>query len=335
MPRSLLPPALPLVPAGALPALLLLSALLLAAPGTAFGGAPSFLPYPADNSNVINPYAPSDETGLLINVLQPVYRSLYGRGLSANSLPGRGGATAWGSLASSAGDGYTLAVTNLANVILRSTAAHPVFAPDDLYQVCIVAEAPLVLWAPENGPLSSLGELIRYAKAYPGQVIIAGAGSGTITHLAGLRLNFLSGTRTLYLPYMGSTAAMQAAAQGQAHAAWAYTLPEPGRSLGLRPLAVAATARHPSLPSTPTFEEERIGLFESCFFGLAMPGAASPDSRQQVSAAWQRVITNAELGANLHTLGFSPKPLIGRELNLFLEEEKARLSALLTDFSLE
>ncbi|MDR2050909.1 MAG: tripartite tricarboxylate transporter substrate binding protein [Deltaproteobacteria bacterium] len=296
---------------------------------------PSFLPYPGADSTVFNPYSPSDETGLILNALQPFYRASNGRNLRIAPLPGRGGATAWGKLASSPGDGYTLAATNLANVILRSAASRPVFSLKDLRQVCILAEAPLVLWVPERSPFPDLESLLRSARAYPGQMILAGAGSSTLTHLATLRLNFLSGVKTTYLPYLGTSAAMQATLEGRAHAAWGYSLADFGRQMGMRPLATAAPARLNNLSAVPTFDELKIGLVESGLFGLAAPGDTPPDIIQQAAAVYQRVAANPEFQTSLRSIGFIPRTLILEDLKRRLEDETARLTRLSLDFPLE
>lgn len=296
---------------------------------------PDYLPYPSADSTIINPYGAGDETGLLLNAMQPYYRAVSGRNFKVENVTGRGGATGWGELTSKPGDGYTLGVTNLQNMILRSMATRPVFQMEDFYQVCIMAEAPLVLWVPQNSPFKSLQELVRSAKAYPDQLIIAGTGSSTVSHLASLQFNFLSGTKTIYLPYLGTTMAMQAAHMGQAHAAWGYPLADYGKQMNMRPLAVAAQSRSDLMGEVPTFDELNIGLIESCHFGLALPASASANIRQEVTAVFQKVIDNPEFHASLLDVGFSPKPLTLQSLNQLVRDERARFGRLLNDYRME
>jgi tripartite-type tricarboxylate transporter receptor subunit TctC len=303
--------------------------------GTAPAAVPDFMPYPGGDVVVINPYGPGDETGLLLEALRPHYRLRTGRDLAVSSITGRGGATGWNNLASRPGDGYTLAATNLENAILRPMASRPIFAADDLYHICIMAEAPLTLWVPEESPFARLGDFVRSAKAYPRQLIIGGAGSGTTSHLTSLRLDFLSGVKTTYLPYMGTANAIQAAKAGQVHAVWGYPLAVLYRRMGMRPLAVAAPQRAHLLADTPTFEEMNIGLFVQSNFGLALPGSAPPNVRQQVSAVYQGLISAEPLRKALLDLGFTPKSMAAQELNQRIKDETARFAELILDYPME
>ena len=314
-------------------ALALLTLLLGAAPLAA--AVPSYLPYPSADPVIMNPYGETDEAAQIIAALQPFYRIAFGRSLKVEELPGRGGATAWGALADKDGDGYTLAVTNLQSLILRALSSRPVYRLEEIFNCNIMAEAPLVLWVPENSPFPSIVELIRSARAYPNQMIISGAGSGTQTHLATQRLNFLGGIKIIYLPYIGATTAMEAAKLGQAHAAWGLPLLDYGKKLGMRPLAVAAEKRLDNLPDVPTFEEAGVGLFETASFGLALPGSTPAGTRQAVSAHFGGIIRNADFQAALAQIGFTPKAVDLQDVAVLVESEKKRLQELIEQFNLE
>lgn len=296
---------------------------------------PSYLPYPSADSTIINPYGETDEAAQLINALRPFYRIVAGRSLLVEEMPGRGGANAWGALVDRNGDGYTIAVTNLQSLLLRSMSTRPVLRMSEIFNSNIMAEAALVLWVPENSPFPNVSELVRSAKAYPNQMIISGAGSSTQSHLTSLRLNFLAGIKTIYLPYIGATTAMEATKLGQAHAAWGLPLPDYGKRLGMRPLAVAAEKRLNNLPEVPTFEEAGIALFETAHFGLAIPASTPPGTRQAVADYFGRIISNVDFQAAIAQIGFTPKAVAAPGFDALLESETERLRALLEQFNLE
>lgn len=296
---------------------------------------PSYLPYPSDNSVVINPYGETDEAAQLINALQPVYRIISGRGFIVEEMAGRGGAGAWGALTDKEGDGYTLAVTNLQSLILRTMTARPVFNLDEINTINILAEAPMVLWVPENSPFPSLEELLRSARAYPNQMIVSGAGSSTQTHLLTQRLNFLAGIKTIYLPYIGTTTAMESAKMGQAHAAWGPPMHEYGKKMGMRALAVTSEQRLPGMPDVPTFEEYSVGLFETSHFCLALPSSTPPGTTTAVAAYFNNVISDKAFQEAVINLGFTPKTMEMPEISELVKSEAERLSALLEQFSID
>ncbi len=316
-------------------ALAILAVFLLIPSVCATAATPAYLPYPSTDSTVINPYGASDETALLLNALRVSYQAATGKNLNVRTVTGRGGASGWGELASQPGDGYNLAATNLQNVILRSMSRRPVFQLNDVYNVCVMAEAPLVLWVPASSPFTSIADLAASARAYPEQLIIAGAGSLTINHLASLQFNFFSGSKTVYLPYLGTTTAMQAVAMGQAHAAWGYPLADFGRQMGMRPLAVASSERLAQMPDVPTFDEAGIGLFAHSYFGLALPQSATPAIRQEVGNVMNDVISSPEFQNTIRTLGFTPLVVSGQALNQLVGEQVVSLGDLLKDYAME
>jgi len=55
----------------------------------------------------------------------------------------------------------------------------------DVALITLVVRVPEVLAVHTSLPVSSLAELIAYAKANPGKVNFGSAGGGSITHLAG------------------------------------------------------------------------------------------------------------------------------------------------------
>ncbi|MDL2285715.1 hypothetical protein LJB93_03115 [Desulfovibrio sp. OttesenSCG-928-F07] len=303
--------------------------------GSSMAATPSYLPYPSNDSSIINPYGVTDETAMLLYALQPYYQQATGKTLHTKTVSGRGGATGWGQLSSQPGDGYHLAATNLQNLILRSMARRPVYQLNDVFNFCILAEAPLVLWVPEGSPFKTIGELAASARAYPEQLIIAGTGSMSTSHISTLQFNFLSGSKTLYLPYLGTATAMQAATAGQAHAAWGYPLSDFGRQMRMRPLAVTAPARLKHMIDVPTFDEAGIGLFVNNHFGLALPGTASTNTRQEVSAVFNAIVANPEFRAGVEALGFSLPPEGASDVNMLLANEVVKLSALLDDYPME
>lgn len=302
---------------------------------SAWAAVPLYLPYPSADPVIMNPFGETDEAAQIISAIQPFYRISAGRSIQISEMPGRGGATAWGTLTEKDGDGYTLAFTNLQSLIMRTMSSRPVYRLDDIVNCNIMAEAPLVLWVPKDSKMSSLPELIRTASAYPNRLIISGTGSGTQTHLATQRLNFLGGIKTIYLPYMGTKTAMLATTLGQAHAAWGLPQLDYGNELGMRPVAVAAEKRLEHMPDVPTFEELGVGLFESAYFGLALPASTPAGTRQAVADHFGKIIAEKGVQDAISKMGLTPKLVELKDIPALVESEKVRLEELMAQFNLE
>src|SRR4030095_8440499 len=103
-------------------------------------------------------------------------------------------------------------------------------------------------------PARSLTELIKLAKARPGQLSYAAGGSGTPPHIAGEMFKSGAGVDLLHVPYKGMASAIIDLLAGRCQVVFEQLLPlHPHIQSGkLRPLAVARSTRHPQLPHLPT-----------------------------------------------------------------------------------
>lgn len=262
-----------------------------------------YLPYPSGDSVVLNPYEALDESALLLNALQEHYRKATGgRRLEVQSMPGRGGADAWGFLAQQQPSGYTIGLIEVDSFVLRALAPFPAYRLEELVSVAIVGEIPLMLWVPEASPYKTLADLVASASRYPEQVYITGGGTNSSVHLAAKKFDRFAGVKTLYLPRLGSASAVDAVLQGQAHAAWAYA----SLQQGMRPLAVAGTKRHFLYPDVPTFEELNIALVESARFGIAMPAGTPQSTLQKAGEIFYAIAASESFQQDIAGRGFYP-----------------------------
>jgi tripartite-type tricarboxylate transporter receptor subunit TctC len=78
-----------------------------------------------------------------------------------------------------------------------------------------ITRVPLVILLHPAVPARTVPELIAYAKANPGKVNMASAGSGTGPHMAGELFNFMAGINMIHVPYRGQGPALSDLLGGQ------------------------------------------------------------------------------------------------------------------------
>src|SRR5262249_18892215 len=119
----------------------------------------------------------------------------------------------------------------------------------------------------------TLAEFIAYAKANPGKVNHASAGTGSAGHLAGELFSMMTGIKMVHVPYRVASAAMADLIGGQVDVLFAAL---PGwidhiRSGTPRALAVTTATRSAALPDVPSAGETVQGFESSGWFGIGAP----------------------------------------------------------------
>jgi tripartite-type tricarboxylate transporter receptor subunit TctC len=150
----------------------------------------------------------------------------------------------------------------------------------DFSPVTQVASQQLVLLVHPAVPAQSVAQLIHLAKAKPGHLTFASAGSGTGGHLSGELLKLLAGINMTHVQYKGVAPALVDVLSGQVNMTFPSIitgLPQI-KSGRLRALAVTGAKRSPPLPELPTMSEAGVKGYESStWYGVLGPrGMARP-----------------------------------------------------------
>jgi tripartite-type tricarboxylate transporter receptor subunit TctC len=123
---------------------------------------------------------------------------------------------AYAQVARSAPEGYTLLVSysgyHVGNPLL--TPKLP-WAQKDLEPVSLIAVATNVITVNPSVPVHTLGELIAYLKAHPGELSYASQGNGSVSHIGTEMFKARTGTDLVHIPYRGSGPAIQDVLSGQ------------------------------------------------------------------------------------------------------------------------
>src|SRR5262249_58523388 len=115
---------------------------------------------------------------------------------------------------------------------------------------------------------------IGYAKANPGKISMASAGSG-VPYVSGELFKMMAGVDMVHVPYRGGGPAVTDLLGGQVQVMFATTVESIGyiRAGRLRALAVTSATRSDALPGIPTVGEFLPGYEASGWFGIGAPKA--------------------------------------------------------------
>jgi len=171
-------------------------------------------------------------------------------------------------------DGYTLLIVNPAHFLNSALYDRPTYNfVRDIAPVAGLLRAPNVMEVNPSLPVKTVPEFIAYAKARPGKVNYASAGTGTLLHVAGELFKMMAGIDMIHVPYRGTSAALTDLLGGQVQMMCdnISTSIDHIRAGKLRALAVTTATRSEMLPELPTVGDFLPGFEQSALFGIGAP----------------------------------------------------------------
>jgi tripartite-type tricarboxylate transporter receptor subunit TctC len=282
--------------------------------------------WPEKPVRIVVPYAAGGNTDLIARQTAQMLAEAFGKSFVADNRPGANGVIAAELTAKSTPDGYTLMIAATPQLVIAPALGKVPFDPvTDFAPVSIVGTNPFVLVAHRSVPAASVRELIEHARANPGKLSYASAGSGSISHLAAAMFLQRIGATAQHVSYKGNAPALTDVLAGHVPMMFA-NLSEalPHASGGnVRLLAVTSEARNAQLPGVPTLAESGLaGFHATTWNGLVAPARTPSTLVERISAAVRQAIKTPQAINRLSELGVDP---VGSTPAQFAERIRADL----------
>ena len=236
--------------------------------------------YPTKPVRLVVPFPPGGSTDIVARIVAQKLGERLGQQVVVENRGGAGGTIGTEAVAKSAADGHTLVLaTTSTHVVAPSVYAKIGYDPvKDFAPISLLAVTPYLLVVNPDVKVTSLQEFVGYAKARPGKLNYASAGTGSTTHLAMEMLKSAAGLYIVHIPYNGNGPAGTAVIAGQVEVLFGSlpaVLPH-AKSGRVRPLAVGTPKRSPSLPEVPTVAESGFAGFDASLWLAIMAPAGTP-----------------------------------------------------------
>ena len=252
----------------------------------------------------------------------------WGRQVIVDNRGGAGGTIGADIAARAAPDGYTLLVSSTAMQVIspqvyKNLPYHPTrdFAP-----LSMVATTHNVLVVTPGLPFQNVKELVAYAKANPGKLNMANAGSGFQSHLAAVLFTHMAGINVHHIPYKGGTSVTMVSA-GESHLT---IVPAPSvmgqiRAGRVRPIGVGGEKRSPLLPDVPTISESGVpGFVSTGWAGIMAPKAVPRPLLDRIYAVLTKVMNDATTREQFERQGAEPMTSTPEEMLKLINAEWGR-----------
>ncbi len=223
-------------------------------------------------------------------------------------------------VARAAPDGYTLLMgtttTHATNPVMFKKL--PYDAIKDFAPISLVADAPFVLLVHPSLPVTTVKELIAFAKARPGQLTFGSSGTGGSSHLGFELFNSMAGIKAVHVPYKGLAPATVDLLAGNITMSWESTAAATPhiKSKRLRALGIGSAKRSALMPDVPTISESLPGFELGSWSAMFAPAGTSPEIvrrlQREVVAAIKDPAMREQLAAlGAEGVGNTPEELAG------------------------
>lgn len=263
---------------------------------------------------------------VLARTVTPGISALLGQQLVIDNRGGAGGRIAAELVASAAPDGYTLFMTSPPCLtILPHMAKVPYNTLKDFAPVSLISTGSMLLITHASSPITSTKDLIARAKASPGKLNYASAGTGTANHIGMEVFKGAGGFNVTHVPYAGSPQSVIDLITGRVDVMFTSIPLVVGhvKTGKVRALSLAGAARSPLLPDVPTVDEATglRGVQAGSWMGLLTPAGVPRAIVTRLHQVAAQVVQTPDVRARLMAQGGEPVGNSPQEFAVFLRAD--------------
>ncbi|MDO9437182.1 tripartite tricarboxylate transporter substrate binding protein [Hydrogenophaga sp.] len=287
--------------------------------------------YPTKTIRIVVPFAPGGNTDVAARLLANGLGQQMGQSIIVENRAGAGGGIGTDFVAKAAPDGYTVLLGHIGALTINPAIYDklPYNTVQDFEPVGLAVTTPLVLVTSPNTGVKSVAELIAKAKAEPGRLTYATAGSGSAGHMASELFNLAAQIQTTHVPYKGAAPGTTALLSGEVSFRFSGQAPvqEFVKSGKLLALGVTGATPSPQFPGVPTLASLGLRNYEvQDWNGLLVPAGTPKAIVDKLNAELNKFLSLPDTQTQLARLGFEGRPGTPAEFASFIRSETEKWS---------
>ncbi|MES2563320.1 MAG: tripartite tricarboxylate transporter substrate binding protein [Pseudomonadota bacterium] len=283
--------------------------------------------YPSKAIRIILPLSAGGSADTIARMVGDTFANAFRQSVVVDNRPGANGIIGIDLVAKATPDGYTLLVASGANLTVNPVlhgAKLPFNVERDLVAITHVASQTFIAHVSPVFPAHSIKELIAYAKAKPGVVNYASAGTGSTAHLMAALFESITAIKMTHVPYKGALQGRTAVMAREVDLMFdgllaSLPLIKAGR---LRGLAITSAKRSVVAPDIPTIAEAGVpGYSADAWYGLLAPRGTPPAVVTQLSTTLANALDTPAVREKLIAQGVEPVGGTPEQFRAFLKAE--------------
>jgi tripartite-type tricarboxylate transporter receptor subunit TctC len=282
--------------------------------------------YPAKSIRLIVPFPAGGGSDAVGRIIGQKLAERLGQQVVVDNRAGAGGSIGTEAAVKSPPDGYTMVLASTSEIAINPSLYSKLTYDTvrDLAPVAMIGSTPIVIVVHPSLPVKSVADLVKLAKAQPGAINVASAGTGTTTHLSGELFRSLVNVQWTHVPYKGAPPALTDLASGQVQVMFSSL---PGampfiRANRIKPIAVSTRMRAATLPDIPTVIESGVPAYDvEYWFGIFVPAATARDIVTRLHEEIALALKQPDVISNLANQGAVPGSLSLSQFSDFVKTE--------------
>ena len=282
--------------------------------------------FPSKPIRIVVPFSAGGPTDITARFIAPRMTELLGQPIVIDNRAGATGIIGAELVAKSPPDGYTLlmATASVVAINMVTYSKLPYDTLRDFQPLTPIMTTATILVVHPSVPAKSLKDLVALARARPGQITMASAGTGGTLHLPIEMLMKSAGIKLTHVPYKGAAPAVIDVVAGQVSGMF-VDLPviSPHVKAGkVRALAMASPQRSVYFPDVPTTKEAGYSNVElQNYYALFLPARTPPDIVGKLHDAAVKTVNTPGVREKLVGSGADPLTMTPEEFTRFLRTD--------------
>ncbi|THD72165.1 MAG: tripartite tricarboxylate transporter substrate binding protein [Bradyrhizobium sp.] len=288
--------------------------------------------------SVMVPYPPAGGADTTARILYAKVSTILGQQFVIENRGGAGGTIGEALVAKAAPDGYTVLHDGTAYSINGALYANlPFDYGRDFDPVALVSLVPNILVVTPSVPVSTMADVIAYAKAAPGGIDMASSGNGTLQHLSLEMFRFMTGAKVNHVPYRGGGVALNDVIAGQVKFFFSNGSSVVGLIQGgkLKAIAHTGNGRLKSLPDIPPVSDTLPGFEAYEWNGVFVPHGTPPEIVRSLNGAINQAIAAPDVKQRFEQLNIDSRPNTPDEFRAFVADQVERWSKVVKEANIK
>lgn len=234
--------------------------------------------WPIKPIRFVVPFGAGSFTDLAARTVGSELSAKLGQPIIVETKGGAGSTLGTDLVAKAANDGYTFLVTDNSFAVSAALYSKLPYAPKDLMQVSLLADAPAVLVGRPGLAANTLKETVELARNNPGKLSFGSGGQGSSAQLAMEAFLLQNKLELIHVPFKGIAPALMEVAADRVDIAISSvgTASAYLKDNRLKGLAISSEKRHPNMPNVPTFAEAGFPSYKMMYWFGVMAPAGTP-----------------------------------------------------------